>query len=96
MSETEGLNNGIMEAGAMGKMVIATTAGAAPEMIKNYKTGLLCDRNVQSLVDRLEWCKQNISKIEIMGGFLRESICRDWSWDKCIVKYDDMFNSICG
>lgn len=35
MSENEGLNNSIMEAGAMGRCVIATPVGAAPEMIKD-------------------------------------------------------------
>ena len=94
MSETEGLNNGIMEAGALGKVVIATNVGAAPEMIINGQTGFICERNVEALVERLKWCSQYIRTSKSMGCRLQKEIQANWSWDRCITRYEEMFEMI--
>jgi len=94
MSVSEGLNNGILEAGAMGKMVVATPVGAAPEMIISGDTGLICSRSVDSLVKALNDCINNVSNIKQHGRNLQRLIRERWSWDVCINRYNEMFKAI--
>lgn len=93
MSKTEGLNNGILEAGAMGVPVISTRSGAAEEIIEDGYNGLLIDRNVQSLKEALQ--KLELDSIRThMGSLLRQNILKNWSWDIRIEDYRKMFNAI--
>jgi glycosyltransferase involved in cell wall biosynthesis len=94
MSVSEGCNNSIMEAGAMGKMVIATPVGAAPEIIEDYRTGLLCNRSVKNLVERLEECKNNKDIVKTCGQNLYNKIHSEWCWDKKIDGYRELFKEV--
>lgn len=90
MSLTEGLNNGIMEAGAMGVPVISTRCGASEEMIEDGVGGFLIDRNVESLCDAL--VKMKDDKIRcVMGDFLREEMMKNWTWKVRIEDFRKMF-----
>ena len=92
-SLTEGLNNGILEAGAMGLPVISTRSGAAEEIIQDGYNGLLIDRNVKALKDAL--VELELSAIrKNMGACLRQEIITNWSWDVRIDDYRKMFNAI--
>ena len=75
MSKTEGLNNPSLEAGAMGVPVISTRSGAAEEMIVDGVSGLLIDRNVESLVIALNKMKDKKLR-ESMGNKFHEEIDR--------------------
>jgi hypothetical protein len=91
MSETEGLNNSIMEAGAMGKIVIATPVGAAPEMIVPGETGFLCARNADMLVKTITTFLKHREKYSNLGNNLRNLIRERWSWDLCARGFNELF-----
>ena len=91
MSKSEGLNNPLMEAGAMGLTPISTVSGAADEMIKDGETGLLIGRNVESLVEAIEKLKDDKLRIE-MGMKYHKEILDNWSWDVLVKEYESMFD----
>lgn len=91
MSQSEGLNNSIMEAGAMGRCVIATPVGAATEMIIDNETGMLCARNVNELIEKLDYANKNREKIKEMGIKLKTLIKEKWSWSVCVKMFDELF-----
>lgn len=90
MSETEGLCNPVIEAGAMGVPVISTRAGAAEEMIVDGESGLLIDRNVDALVVALNKLKDRKCREE-MGDKFYQEIMNKWSWEHKIEEYKKMF-----
>lgn len=92
MSAREGLNNSIMEAGAMGLPVIATRVGAAEEMIEHGESGFLIDRKVGELTECLNILAGDKNLRARMGQAFREEILSNWSWDKCIGNYEYMFD----
>lgn len=91
MSKTEGLNNGSMEAGAMGLPIISTRSGAAEEMIRDGENGFLVDRDVDALADALEKMKDEDRRID-MGNKFHEEIMNNWTWDVRIDDFRKMFN----
>ncbi len=93
MSESEGVNNPILEAGAMGVPVISTKSGAAPEIIENMVNGILINRNYSSLYKALDYISD--SSVD-MGIKLYETIMESWSWKVRINGYRDMFNRFFG
>lgn len=90
MSKTEGLNNPIMEAGAMGLPVISTRCGAAEEIIKDGENGFLIDRNEESLKKALVKLANENSCLE-MGDKMYNEIINNWTWEKKIEDFRKMF-----
>jgi len=90
MSKTEGLNNPILEAGAMGVPVISTDSGAATEMIKDKESGFIIGRNKQALKEAL-MLMQDKSLREKLGNNLYLEIKNNWSWDVKINDFRSMF-----
>lgn len=90
MSKTEGLNNPIMEAGAMGVPVISTRSGAAEEMIKDGESGFLVDRNVNALIDALNKIKDDTLR-KSMADKYHEEIMKNWTWKTRIEDFRKMF-----
>lgn len=93
MSESEGLNNCILEASAMGKPVITTKCGAAEEIIRNGLNGyVLNERSVTALKEKLMLFQQYPQTIPLMGRKGRNEILKKWSWDILIKGYQEMFD----
>ena len=90
MSETEGLCNTVMEAGAMGVPVISTRCGAVEEMIEDGISGFLIDRNINALVEALERMKDEKTRVEMGNRFYGE-IMRNWTWNVKIADFRKMF-----
>lgn len=90
MSKTEGLNNVVMEAGAMGLPVISTKCGAVTEIIKDGESGLLIDRNKDSLKDAIIKLKDKNVR-QYMGNNLYKEIMTNWTWKVRIEDFRKMF-----
>jgi len=93
MSESEGLSNPLMEAGAMGLAPISTVSGAANEMIDDGVNGYLIDRDVDSLVSAIEKLKDDDARIEMAKRYHKE-IVDNWSWSSRIRDYEMMFDKM--
>jgi len=90
MSKNEGLNNPLMESGSMGLAPISTNSGAATEMISNGESGLIINRDVDSLVNAINIMKNDNKRISMAKAFHNE-IVSQWSWDYLIQDFIDMF-----
>ena len=93
MSKSEGLNNCIMEAGATAVPVITTRTGAVEEMIENGKDGFIIERNVDALVEKINFFKNNREAIPDFGNKFMKTITENWSWDIRIKDFRRMFDS---
>lgn len=91
MSRTEGLNNPIMEAGAMGLPVISTRSGAAEEIIVDGENGLLIDRSPDALKEALDKMRDPEVRHD-MGQKMYETIMEKWTWKVKIKEYRKMFD----
>ena len=92
MSKDEGLNNPMLEAGAMGIPVISTRSGAAEQIIQNDVNGLLIDRTVDDLVQALTKLKDNHDILISMGNNMYNEIMTNWTWKVKIDGFRKMFN----
>lgn len=90
-SESEGLNNSILEAGAMGLSIISTRCGEA-ENILSENRGILIERNINELKKAINILKDSETRIK-MSEKIRREIVDKWSWDVKIHEYDNMFKS---
>lgn len=93
MSQSEGLNNCIMEAGATAVPVITTRTGAVDEQISDGKNGFVVQRSVEALADKLNFFKGQPERISEMGSALYETISSEWSWGKKISGFKEMFDA---
>ncbi len=92
-SLSEGMSNAILEYMAAGKPVIATDVGGNSELVENNKTGLLIEKeNVAQLKDAILFLINHPKKRIEMGkaGYLKT--LREFSMQKMISKYIDLFN----
>ncbi len=90
MSKSEGLNNPLMEAGAMGLVPVSTRTGAADEMIMNGGNGFLIDRDEDSLINCLDRLKDEKLR-NTMADRYYEQIMERWTWEKRICDFRYMF-----
>ncbi len=91
MSVTAGRQNGLLEAGACGKLLISSRAGVAEDLIIDGWNGYLTDRNVNSLAQALSLAQQNT---ELFGNRIRETIVADWSWSVHAPLFETAFREL--
>lgn len=92
-SKSEGLQNPLLEAGAMGVPIVSTKVGVADELIRNGENGILIDRDLFALKNAL----YNIRQYWVnnsMSDKIYEEVVNKWSWDIAIEKYEELFSSI--
>jgi len=90
-SISAGRQNGLVEAGACGKPLISTRVGIAEQLIKDRINGVLVDRNINSIAQGLV----NITPyINLFGERIREEIEENWSWEKHVPKFENLFSEV--
>lgn len=94
-SKEDGTPCPALEAAACGRPIISNKIGNMPELIENYKTGILLDKkDVDLYIDAIKWCKDNPDKVVEMGKNIREKIQQEWTWELMAKNYLYMFDSI--
>jgi len=69
----EGNPLSLFEAGASGRTVLATNVGCVPEIVEDRVNGLIVEstldneKTIRAFVERLKWCKENVSEVRAMG-----------------------------
>jgi len=91
MSATEGLNNPVMEAGAMGLPVISSDCGAIREMVDHGTSGFIVKRKPESVAEAMEKLKDENFRVN-MGEEFHKEIMKIWTWKQKIEDFRKMFN----
>lgn len=92
---TEGISNSILEYMALEKPVVATSGGGTNEIVIDNETGFLIDAsNPGELVDKLGILLNNAELRAAMGKAGKKRIIEEFSVDKMIRKYCDLYTTI--
>lgn len=96
LSTSEGMNNVVLEACAMGLPVVSTAVGDTPHLIS---AEWLIPVNPPSLVlkeanKRLDILKNDLKLRQKVGRSNREKIIKNWSWHIASRYYEKMFESV--
>ncbi len=81
-SSSEGFSVALLEAAACGRVVISTRVGGSTELITDGVNGLLVDRTVAAIADRLAWIRDHRESAALMGARMRQHIVEQWSWER--------------
>jgi len=94
-SRLEGFGLVALEAQACGLPVIATNGSALPEVIDNLVTGLLCPKDdIRYFADSIRWLANHEPQWQAMRSAARQHAVRNFSIDKMIEQYIDLYNAI--
>ncbi|KKR07937.1 MAG: hypothetical protein UT32_C0005G0036 [Parcubacteria group bacterium GW2011_GWC2_39_14] len=94
-SVSEGLGLSIIEASLAGKFIIATDVGGIPEIVTNNETGLLFrPKNIEVLVQHLEWVNNNKREAARMALNLQREVLEKFDINKVIKQYEELYLSL--
>jgi len=94
-SISEGLSLSILEAALAGKFIIATDVGGIPEIVTHDETGLLFKpKNIESLVQHLEWVHNNRREATKMALDLQREVLEKFDINKVIKQYENLYLSL--
>lgn len=94
-SREEPLGLVILEAGLIGKAIIASNVGGIPEVIDDDKSGLLFENgNYFQLAELLNKLIINKTLAEQLGLELKQKVERQFSYDQMIQNYISVFNDL--
>lgn len=89
MSSHAGRQNGILEAGACGKIVVATNIGIVSELIKHGENGFVSSRG--GLYNTLSHIREDHL---IFGEKLRKDVTEKWDWKIHAEKFEKMIKDV--
>lgn len=93
-SHTEGLPRVLLEAGAAGRPVVATTVGGVPEVVRDGETGLLCPpHNTIRLASAIDELFTECLPVE-MGRQARELIVDEYTWNAQYDRYESFLGEV--
>lgn len=95
-SVDEGISNSVLEAMAIGTVVISTDCGGMHEVIRNNENGFLVPkRDPQKMFEAIsEFLKKDISDVRLMVQKGRDTIVSDFNENKMISEFDQLYNNI--
>jgi len=94
-SISEGLSLSILEAALAGKFIIATDVGGIPEIVTHNETGLLFrPKNIEGLVQHLEWVSNNRREAVRMALALQKEVLEKFDINKVIKQYEELYSSL--
>lgn len=94
-SQLEGFGYPVAEAMACGKPVVCTNYSSLPELIDDGRGGYLCPPDdVDAFADRIRRLGEDPELRARMGAYNRARAVRDFSLDRCIQQYMDLYNEL--
>jgi glycosyltransferase involved in cell wall biosynthesis len=92
-SFSEGMSNAIMEAMSLGRCIVATRVGAAPDLLEDGVHGLLCDPTTQGLAQALDRTLADSALRERLGRAARTR-AEGFSVDRIASQLDAMLRRL--
>ena len=94
-SISEGLSLAVIEAGVAGKLVVASSVGGVPEIIRNQATGLLYKtKNLEELVRSLSWVFDHREDCQKMATRLQAETVQRFDINKIVIQYEDLYKGL--
>lgn len=94
-SRWEGMPNVLLEAGAAGLPIVATTAEGVSEIIESGLTGRLVEIGAtDELSSALSSALSETSESQRMATELQKRIAKDFSWESVVARYDALYASL--
>lgn len=84
-----------LQAGILGRPVVASNVRGLREVIIDNLTGLLvCKNDHNDLANKILFLLRNPKIAENLGKSARKRVSSDYNFDKCLNKYEKIYNSI--
>jgi len=93
-STIDGTPNPALEAASCGKPIIANKIGNMPEFIEDGVNGFLVDLNVNEYVEKIKELKEDRKRCFEMGRNARQTILKNWTWEKVTENEREIFRSV--
>jgi glycosyltransferase involved in cell wall biosynthesis len=91
----EGLPNGLLEAGAAGRAIVATAAGGTPEIVIDGQTGLLVPVNEPAaLAGAIRRVATDLTLRERLGGAAREHVESVFGMDRFVAEFASLYETL--
>ncbi len=84
----------LVDAGACGVPTISTNTGLASEIIRDYENGLLVDRNVESIAQKIVEICDNRALLEKMSENIYRDVHEHWGYSSRAKYWDEMFMKV--
>ena len=81
-SRTEGMPMGILEAMSYGLPCLVTRGTSLVELIEKYDAGWVCETNIESIIECIVKCCQEIDLFKTKGQNARRLIEENFTWEK--------------
>jgi len=86
----------VLEVMAMAKPVIVSDLPPFLEMVKDGKTGLICNADdLQSLIESIQRLYKNPDKRQLLGNAARKWVTENRSWEDMSKSYISLYRGIC-
>lgn len=89
----EGFGLSILEAMLMEKPVIATKVGAQPEYVQDGKTGLMVDKDVDDIAEKIECLIKDKELAKALGMNGAQRVREEFRWDTTLDKFVKIFGA---
>jgi len=91
-SVTEALGISILEAGAIGMPVVATSVGGIPEIVEDMKTGILVrPKQPKEIASAIKFLVNNPARAEEFGKNLGKKVSEKFSLDEMVRKTAELY-----
>jgi glycosyltransferase involved in cell wall biosynthesis len=91
----EGLPNGLLEAGAAGRAIVATAAGGTPEIVIDGQTGLLVPVNEPAaLAGAIRRVATDLTLRERLGGAAREHVESVFGMERFVAEFASLYETL--
>ena len=90
-SENEGMPIAIIESQLAGIPAVVTDVGSVSEVVKNMKTGIVCKKEIQSLINAILKLSKSKKMRDLYGKRAKANAKREFSLDKFILAHKKLY-----
>ena len=92
--EFGGTNPTMIKAMAYGSAILALNTLFNKEMLQNNKFGIFFKKDLNSLIDKIEYCEKNSEEIEKMRKISTDGIVKKYQWSYIVDQYIKVFKKL--